>query len=162
MLFPFSISDALAASALSTGTLSVLGYLMFPRVKEGVWMIIEGDKGRFDKMRRQAIDADPQYAKHFVKEVLKDELGKLNTLQQQADGHDEALGFLQHAIMEQTKEIKQLPSISAALQQNAQAFTDVSRTLREIHTEMADHTKQLAKWDGFMQGLDGKWRTQRK
>jgi hypothetical protein len=40
---------------------------------------------------------------------------------------------------------------------SAAAASDMARTMKEIHAEVIDHTKQLARWDGFMQGAEGKW-----
>jgi hypothetical protein len=157
MPLPFSLSDALAASALTTGTLSALAYLLFPRLKEMVWRWLEADLPRFDRLRKKAIDGDPQYAEAFVKNVLQKELVVLRKIEEQARAHDDTLEFLQAAIMEQTREMKQLPSIAAALQQNAKAFEAISATLKDIHSEISDHSKQLAKWDGFMAGMEGKW-----
>lgn len=157
MELPFSLSDALAASALTTGTFSVLAYLLFPRCKETVWKWIEADLPRFDRLRKKAIDNDPKYAEQFVKDVLKAELVVLRKVEEASRAHDDTLEFLQTAIMEQTKELKQMPSIAAALEHNARTFEQVGNTLKEIHTELSDHSKQLAKWDGFMRGMEGQW-----
>jgi hypothetical protein len=157
MPLPFSLADALAASAVTTGTLSTLAYLLFPRCKERVWIWIESDLARFDKLRKKAIDNDPHYAEAFVKQVLKQELAVLRKVEQLSDAHNDTLEFLQTAIMEQTRELRQMPSIAAALEQNARTFAEVGATLKEIHTELSDHSKQLASWDGFMRGLEGNW-----
>lgn len=154
---PFSIEGALAASALTTGTLSILAYLLYPRWKENVWLLLETDLIRFDKIRKKAIDADPVYARNFVREILSTELAILHSVNQQCGGHHDSLEFLRASITAMSQEMRQLPSLAEAMKQNAKAFADVADALRGIHVEISDHSKQLAKWDGFMAGMEGKW-----
>lgn len=127
MPYPFSLSDAVAASALSTGTLTALGYLLFPRCKEA------------------------------IRRFMKVEIDKLGVIEEKIDKHEDEITFLRAAVLQHGNEMKQLPLIAESMRASAAASQDMARTMREIHEEVKDHSKQLAKWDGFMQGVEGKW-----
>jgi hypothetical protein len=128
MRLPFSLSDAVAASALSTGTLTALGYLLFPRLKD------------------------------IVRKIVANEITKLEAVVQKTDKHDDEIAFVRAAVMRQGEEMKQLPHIAESMRASAAAVQDMALTMREIHGEVKDHTKQLARWDGFMEAWDGKER----
>lgn len=128
MQLPFSLSDAVAASALTTGTLSVLAYLLFPRCKEA------------------------------VRGWLKIEISKIEALTQRVDAHDDEIRFVRAAVLQQGEQMRELPRISESMRASAAAVQDMAITMKEIHGEVTDHTKQLARWDGFMEAWDGKER----
>lgn len=125
MLLPFSLADAVAASALSTGTLTVLGYLLFPRCKE------------------------------VVRKFMSVEIGRLSEVVEKVETHDDEIRFLREAVLAQGTEMKRLPGIAESMRVSATAQQEMARTMREIHEEVKDHTKQLARWDGFMEAWDG-------
>lgn len=114
MSHPFSWQDAAAASALSTGVVAIVAYLLFPRCKEQVWLIIEGDLLRSERHMKKALEKELTY-------------------------------------------MYQLPTIAESMKQNAKAFEVVADRLKEIHEEVQEHSKRFERWDGFMEGMEGKW-----
>ena len=137
MPLPFSLSDAVAASALSTGTLTVLAYLLFPRLKEMVRKFVGTELKKIEQL-------DEGFESHT----------------QQLERHDDELRWLREAVVAQGTEMKQLPNIAESMRASAVASQEMARTMREIHDEVKDHTVRLARWDGYMEasGWDGRER----
>lgn len=128
---------------------SAAAWFLLPRCKGFVWDVLKSDPDRYDQMHRDSVARDDEWAEARVRDLLRSELISLEHAARQGDAHEEALKFMRDTILQQGKEIQQLPDI-------AKAMTAISVTMKEIHVEVQEHGKRFERWDGYMEGL-GEW-----
>ena len=154
-------SYVITVAAVTTATLTILGalgYLLFPRCKTFIWTVIETDPARYDQVRLASMKRMLTDQNAALREALKPELELLKANSDKLASHEADLQFVKNAVVEQGKEIKQLPLIARAIEQSAEAQKEMSATLKEIHTGMMDHSRRMERWEGYMEGQrDGPW-----
>lgn len=149
--------EASAAAGLVTLIAGALAWIFLPRCRDFIWHVLKDDPAAFDELRRASLQRDTDHFNALVREALSSELESLEVAARLADSHDDSIRFVRESIMQQGKELQQLPNI-------ANAMTAISKTMEKIHMEVQEHGKRFERWDGYMEGLqewDGRERRTR-
>ena len=131
-----------AQSVILTFIAALLAFLLVPRAKTWLWGVLESDKAKLQSL---------------VEDCFQEELETLTNVKAMTESHEDALEFVKASLQSQGEELRQLPRIAASMEQQARSFKEMTITLSKIHAEVTEHGKQFAKWDGFMEGQEGKW-----
>ena len=145
--------QAATSSAATVTILGILGYLLFPRCKEFIWKVIEGDGEKYDRIRAASIKRNPEQVAHTVKEVLGEELTILKAVNKQTSENSTAITGMQKQLRDQGTILRELPTISSALKESSRALENVASMVKDVHTEVQDHGRRLERWDGYMDAL---------
>lgn len=135
-----------AAAGLVALVLGAVAWVFAPRCRDLIWKVLKDDPTRFDELRRASTERDVEWMGTKMRHELKSELESLEVAARLADSHEDSLRFMRESIMQQGKELQQIPDI-------AKAMTSISVTMKEIHTEVQEHGKRFERWDGYMEGL---------
>lgn len=149
--------EASAAAGLVTLIAGALAWIFLPRCRDFIWHVLKDDPSQFDELRRASQARDTEVFASKVREVLSSELESLEIAARLADSHEDSIRFVRESILQQGKELQQLPAIASAM-------TAISQTMKEIHIEVQEHGKRFERWDGYMEGLqewDGRERRTR-
>lgn len=132
--------------------IGVFGYLFLPRFRGFVWQTLENDVVRYDALRVSSFTRQTAAEKEAIRLMLHDKLTEIERLRNLSEANEDRIKYLDAVVIEQGKEIKQLPIIATAIQASAASIVEVARTMKEIHLEVIAHGKKLAGWDGFFEG----------